>query len=124
MSQYLYEFGPFRIDVAKRLRVHQSWIALLESGQRRLDVVEFLAVAKAIEQGASSIPARMPRQRMKEILGPHYIVRLQQGEHRARGLGIRQRPAPGQGWDDVRDAQLDPAATQVRRQQEAVSPPG
>lgn len=37
-----------QMDVAKRLREHQSWVARLESGQRRLDVVEFLAVARAI----------------------------------------------------------------------------
>ena len=35
-------------DVAERLNQHQSWIARVESGQRRVDVVEFLALAKAI----------------------------------------------------------------------------
>jgi transcriptional regulator with XRE-family HTH domain len=40
--------GLDQIDVAERLGEHQSWVSRLESGQRRLDVVEFLAVAKAI----------------------------------------------------------------------------
>lgn len=40
--------GLSQAYVAKRLRRYQSWIALLESGQRRLDVVEFLAIAKVI----------------------------------------------------------------------------
>lgn len=40
--------GLKQSDVAKRLREHQSWVARLEGGQRRLDVVEFLAVAQAI----------------------------------------------------------------------------
>jgi transcriptional regulator with XRE-family HTH domain len=49
--------GFTQTDVAKRLREHQSWVARLESGQRRLDVVEFLAVARAI----GFDPARMIR---------------------------------------------------------------
>jgi transcriptional regulator with XRE-family HTH domain len=40
--------GLKQSDIARRLGEHQSWVARLESGQRRLDVVEFLAVAKAI----------------------------------------------------------------------------
>lgn len=35
-------------DVAKRLRQSQTWVAYLEGGQRRIDVIEFLAIAKAI----------------------------------------------------------------------------
>jgi hypothetical protein len=35
-------------DVAKRLREYQSWIARIESGQRRIDVVEFFALARVI----------------------------------------------------------------------------
>jgi transcriptional regulator with XRE-family HTH domain len=40
--------GLSQAQVAKRLREYQSWVARLESGQRRLDVVEFLAVARAV----------------------------------------------------------------------------
>jgi transcriptional regulator with XRE-family HTH domain len=35
-------------DVAKRLKQHQSFIARMESGQRRVDVVELLDLAKAL----------------------------------------------------------------------------
>jgi ribosome-binding protein aMBF1 (putative translation factor) len=35
-------------DVAKRLRRSQAWIVRVETGQRPLHVVEFLAIAKAI----------------------------------------------------------------------------
>jgi len=34
--------------LARRLRRHQSWVARLESGQRRIDVVEYLELADAI----------------------------------------------------------------------------
>ena len=35
-------------DLADRLRCHQSLIARLESGQRRIDVVELVVLARAI----------------------------------------------------------------------------
>jgi hypothetical protein len=34
--------------LAKKLRCHQSWVARVESGQRRIDVIEFLTLAEAI----------------------------------------------------------------------------
>ena len=34
--------------LAKRLKRHQSFIAKYEGGERRLDVVEFLAITRAI----------------------------------------------------------------------------
>jgi transcriptional regulator with XRE-family HTH domain len=40
--------GLTQTDVAARLGRYQSVIATLESGQRRIDVVEFLALAEAI----------------------------------------------------------------------------
>jgi transcriptional regulator with XRE-family HTH domain len=40
--------GLRQVDVAKRLRQTQWWVAHIESGQRRIDVIEFLALAKAI----------------------------------------------------------------------------
>ncbi|GAA6201735.1 helix-turn-helix transcriptional regulator [Aquicoccus sp. SU-CL01552] len=36
-------------EVAKRLRCHQSLIARIESGQRRIDVVEFIVICRALE---------------------------------------------------------------------------
>ena len=40
--------GLTQTDVAKRLRQYQSYVARVESGQRRIDVVEFLELADAI----------------------------------------------------------------------------
>jgi transcriptional regulator with XRE-family HTH domain len=42
------EAGLRQRDVAKRLGEYQSFIARIESGQRRIDVREFLKIAKAI----------------------------------------------------------------------------
>jgi transcriptional regulator with XRE-family HTH domain len=40
--------GLTQHDVAKRLKRPQSFIAKYEGGERRIDVVEFLAIAQAI----------------------------------------------------------------------------
>jgi transcriptional regulator with XRE-family HTH domain len=40
--------GLTQAEVAKRLGRYQSYVATIESGQRRIDVVEFIALAAAI----------------------------------------------------------------------------
>jgi transcriptional regulator with XRE-family HTH domain len=40
--------GLTQADVAKKLRRYQSFVATLESGQRRIDVIEFIEIANAI----------------------------------------------------------------------------
>jgi len=40
--------GLTQAEVAKRLKRYQSFVATVESGQRRIDVVEFLDLADAI----------------------------------------------------------------------------
>ena len=40
--------GLTQKDVADRLGVHQSFVSKYESGERRLDVVEFFDVARAL----------------------------------------------------------------------------
>jgi transcriptional regulator with XRE-family HTH domain len=40
--------GLTQAAVAKKLRRYQSYVATVESGQRRIDVVEFLDLADAI----------------------------------------------------------------------------
>ena len=40
--------GLTQAQVAKKLRRYQSHVATLESGQRRIDVIEFLDLAEAI----------------------------------------------------------------------------
>jgi hypothetical protein len=42
------EVGLRQVDVAKRLKRYQSYITLIETGQRRIDVVEFVKLATAI----------------------------------------------------------------------------
>ena len=41
--------GLTQADLAARLGEYQSFVARLESGQRRIDVVEFLELADALE---------------------------------------------------------------------------
>lgn len=42
--------GLTQDEVAKRLERPQSFVAKYEGGERRLDVVEFIALARALEQ--------------------------------------------------------------------------
>jgi transcriptional regulator with XRE-family HTH domain len=42
------EAGLTQADIAAKLRRYQSFVATLEAGQRRIDVVEFLDLADAI----------------------------------------------------------------------------
>ena len=48
-------------DVAKRLGKPQSFIAKYEGGERRLDVIEFLDLAKAIGFDAAKMLRRVQR---------------------------------------------------------------
>ncbi|MEH6741052.1 MAG: helix-turn-helix transcriptional regulator [Sulfitobacter sp.] len=49
--------GLTQADLAKKLRCHQSLIARLESGQRRIDVIEMIALARAIGLNANELLA-------------------------------------------------------------------
>lgn len=40
--------GLTQAELAKRLRRYQSFVATVESGQRRIDVIEFLDLSEAI----------------------------------------------------------------------------
>ena len=40
--------GLTQADVAKRLRHYQSYVAMLEGGERKVDVVEFIQIVEAI----------------------------------------------------------------------------
>jgi transcriptional regulator with XRE-family HTH domain len=37
-----------QVDLAKKLGVYQSWVTHLESGQRRIDVVELIELGRII----------------------------------------------------------------------------
>ena len=54
--------GLTQIDLAKRLKKPQSFIAKYEGGERRIDVVEFLAITRAM--GAD--PIRILRDLMRK----------------------------------------------------------
>jgi transcriptional regulator with XRE-family HTH domain len=46
-------------DVAARLGRDQSWVSLIEGSQRRVDVVEFIELAKAIGVEPASLFAKI-----------------------------------------------------------------
>ena len=48
-----------QVQVAKKLRRYQSYITLLETGQRRLDVIEFMDIADAIGFDAQAAIQRL-----------------------------------------------------------------
>lgn len=47
--------GLTQTEVARRLARPQSFVAKYERGERRLDVVEFVEIAKAIEVNATKL---------------------------------------------------------------------
>jgi transcriptional regulator with XRE-family HTH domain len=51
--------GLTQTDVARKLRRHQSFVATVESGQRRIDVVELLDFAEAIDFDPRDLIKRM-----------------------------------------------------------------
>jgi Helix-turn-helix domain len=53
--------GLTQVQVARKLRRYQSYVTLLETGQRRLDVVEFMDIADAIGFDAPAAIKRLYR---------------------------------------------------------------
>ena len=51
--------GLTQQEVADRLGVPQSFVAKYEGGERRLDLIEFLAVARALESDPVDLLARL-----------------------------------------------------------------
>ena len=49
------EAGLSQMALAERLHCHQSMIARIESGERRIDVVELVVLARAIDVDPSAI---------------------------------------------------------------------
>lgn len=55
--------GLTQVEVARKLGRHQSFVATVESGQRRIDVVELLDFADAIRFDPRDLIKRMSRVR-------------------------------------------------------------
>jgi transcriptional regulator with XRE-family HTH domain len=55
LSEARLEKGLTQSDIAARLGRHQSFVSKYESGERRLDVIEFLEVCDAISVSHQSI---------------------------------------------------------------------
>lgn len=51
--------GLTQQEVADRLGVPQSFVAKYEGGERRLDLIEFVAVARAVESDPVDLLARL-----------------------------------------------------------------
>lgn len=49
--------GLTQADLAARLKCHQSFVARVESGERRIDVVELVVLARAMDTDATDLLA-------------------------------------------------------------------
>ena len=62
--------GISQAELARRFKQYQSWAARLESGQRRIDVVEFLLLAEAIGFNPVKMLKEIQKIEAEEITGP------------------------------------------------------
>ncbi|MDE4142860.1 helix-turn-helix domain-containing protein [Phaeobacter gallaeciensis] len=49
--------GLTQAELATRLKCHQSFVARVESGERRIDVIELIVLARALGVGTSMLLA-------------------------------------------------------------------
>ena len=61
MTRYREKTGITQAGLAEQLGEYQSFVARLESGQRRLDVIEFMRLAKILKFNESDILAQLKR---------------------------------------------------------------
>ena len=47
--------GMTQADLAEKLKCHQSFVARIESGERRIDVIEMIVLARAIDIDAEKL---------------------------------------------------------------------
>jgi transcriptional regulator with XRE-family HTH domain len=57
--------GIRQVQLAKKLKKSQTWIARLEGGERRLDVIELIELAEAIGFDAPAIVTAVQQQSKK-----------------------------------------------------------
>ena len=53
--------GLTQAELAARLKRDQSWVSLIEGSQRRLDVVEFIAIARALDADPAVLIAKIAK---------------------------------------------------------------
>lgn len=53
--------GLRQVDLAKKLGVYQSWVTHLESGQRRIDVIELIELGKVIGFDPADVVRRLSK---------------------------------------------------------------
>ncbi len=61
LRQIREEAGLNQADLGKRLRKHQSFVAKIEGGERRVDVIEFIEISKALDQDPVGVLRRLLR---------------------------------------------------------------
>jgi len=61
LTQYRREQSITQIELAKRLRKPQSFVSKYESGERRIDVVEFLEICNALQIDAREVIGKLQR---------------------------------------------------------------
>jgi ribosome-binding protein aMBF1 (putative translation factor) len=54
--------GLRQVDLAKKLGVYQSWVTHLESGQRRIDVVELIELGRTIGFDAATLVRKLSKE--------------------------------------------------------------
>lgn len=78
------EAGLTQAELAQRLGRPQSYVSKYERSERRLDVVEFLAVARALGTDAASLVAELEQSQSKQV-PPHTDIAPSLGQSRPRG---------------------------------------
>ena len=53
--------GLRQVDLANKMGVYQSWVTHMESGQRRIDVIELIELGKAIGFDAADMVRKLSR---------------------------------------------------------------
>jgi len=53
--------GLRQVDLAKKMGVYQSWVTHMESGQRRIDVIELIELSRAIGFDAAGMVGKLSR---------------------------------------------------------------
>jgi ribosome-binding protein aMBF1 (putative translation factor) len=53
--------GLRQVDLAGKMGVYQSWVTHMESGQRRIDVIELIELGRAIGFDAAAMVRKLSR---------------------------------------------------------------